>query len=86
MLLDETGPSSKRWMRAKMLKFKENYRPAYYGTWRKKSKLIRPRAPLTKDTTFLDYEVVNHCHLLLFWAYDFVNNVLFYINLLIISK
>ena len=57
-MLDDHGESTaKHWMRAKMLKFKENYRPAYYGTWRKKSSIIKPRAPLNKDTDIFDYEV-----------------------------
>ena len=59
-MLDDAGKSiAKHWMRAKLLKFVENYRPAYYGTWRKQSKVIRPRAPLNKDESLLNYEVVN---------------------------
>lgn len=33
----------------KLLQFRENYRPAYYGTWQKISKVIRPRNPFKKD-------------------------------------
>lgn len=36
--------------RAKFLKFKENRRPAYYGTWRKKSQKLGPRRPFVQDT------------------------------------
>lgn len=43
-------------VRAKFLKFHENRRPAYFGTWRKKSKFIRPRKPLAEDTDTFNYE------------------------------
>lgn len=43
--------------RAKFLKFHENRRPAYYGTWRKKSKTIKPRRPFVEDKVYFDYEV-----------------------------
>ena len=43
-------------MKAKFLKFHENYRPAYYGTWKKKSKFISARKPLGKDKDRFDYE------------------------------
>ena len=33
----------------KLLQFHENYRPAYYGTWQKISKVIQPRNPFKKD-------------------------------------
>lgn len=36
--------------RCKLLQFHMNYRPAYYGTWRKKSKLINPRNPFKTDS------------------------------------
>ena len=36
-------------MRVKLLQFSENYRPPYYGTWRKSSCLISPRNPFKKD-------------------------------------
>jgi chromatin assembly factor 1 subunit A len=35
--------------RAKLLLFKENRRPAFYGTWRKKSKSILARRPFAQD-------------------------------------
>jgi len=44
-------------MRAKLLQFHENYRPAYYGTWRKHSSVISARHPLKLDTSFFDYDV-----------------------------
>lgn len=44
-------------MRVKFLKFHENRRPPYYGTWRKKSETIRPRRPLLEDKVHFDYEV-----------------------------
>ena len=34
---------------AKLLQFSENTRPAYYGTWRKKSKCITGRKPFQLD-------------------------------------
>lgn len=39
----------KQVLRAKYLKFIENRRPAYYGTWRKKSVTLGPRKPFGKD-------------------------------------
>ena len=36
-------------MRVKLLQFSENNRPAYYGTWRKRSKLVTPKNPYKKD-------------------------------------
>ena len=53
---DQPGPSikpKKEYMRAKLLQFHENYRPAYYGTWRKLSKGVGPRKPLGKDMVWL---------------------------------
>ncbi|XP_038066952.1 chromatin assembly factor 1 subunit A-like [Patiria miniata] len=44
-------------MKCKLLQFHENYRPAYYGTWRRKSPMINPRNYLKKDEDLLDYEV-----------------------------
>ena len=34
---------------AKFLSFHTNYRPPYFGTWRKKSKVLTPRNPFKKD-------------------------------------
>uniref|UniRef100_A0A1A7WYD6 Chromatin assembly factor 1, subunit A (p150) n=1 Tax=Iconisemion striatum TaxID=60296 RepID=A0A1A7WYD6_9TELE len=50
-------PDRKRYGPMKLLQFHENYRPAYWGTWSKKSSHISPRCPLTLDKDFLDYEV-----------------------------
>uniref|UniRef100_A0A3B5AMN7 Chromatin assembly factor 1 subunit A n=1 Tax=Stegastes partitus TaxID=144197 RepID=A0A3B5AMN7_9TELE len=51
-------PDRKRYGPMKLLKFHENYRPAYWGTWSKKSSHISPRCPLRQDKQdLLDYEV-----------------------------
>ncbi|XP_054836911.1 chromatin assembly factor 1 subunit A isoform X2 [Eublepharis macularius] len=50
-------PERKKFGRMKLLQFCENHRPAYWGTWNKKSSSIKPRNPWLKDTTLLDYEV-----------------------------
>lgn len=44
-------------MKAKYLKFHENRRPAYHGTWRKKSAFISGRKPFGTDNNMFDYEV-----------------------------
>ncbi|KAG2184909.1 hypothetical protein INT43_000822 [Umbelopsis isabellina] len=43
-------------LKMKFLQFREDIRPAYWGTWTKSSKKISPRRPLDKDTEYLDYE------------------------------
>ncbi|KAM9383934.1 chromatin assembly factor 1 subunit A [Pholidichthys leucotaenia] len=50
-------PDRKRYGPMKLLQFHENYRPAYWGTWSKKSSYISPRCPLRQDKDLLDYEV-----------------------------
>ncbi|XP_029607121.1 chromatin assembly factor 1 subunit A isoform X2 [Salmo trutta] len=50
-------PDRQRYGRMKLLQFRENYRPAYWGTWSKKSPHISPRYPLRQDKDLLDYEV-----------------------------
>lgn len=45
----ENAKQKKQKYRAKCLMFKENRRPAYYGTWQKKSALVGPRRPFAKD-------------------------------------
>lgn len=45
----EERPKQLPWMRAKYLHFADNRRPPYYGTWRKRSKLISARHPLGQD-------------------------------------
>uniref|UniRef100_A0A8C7LH17 Chromatin assembly factor 1, subunit A (p150) n=1 Tax=Oncorhynchus mykiss TaxID=8022 RepID=A0A8C7LH17_ONCMY len=42
-------PDRQRYGRMKLLQFRENYRPAYWGTWSKKSPHISPRYPLRQD-------------------------------------
>lgn len=54
--VDEQKPKVER-MRAKFFKFHENQRPPYYGTWRKVSRVIKPRRPHVQDKQHLDYEV-----------------------------
>ncbi|XP_072294778.1 chromatin assembly factor 1 subunit A isoform X2 [Eucyclogobius newberryi] len=41
----------------KLLQFHENYRPAYWGTWSKKTSHISARCPLRQDKDLFDYEV-----------------------------
>ena len=36
-------------IRYKLLQFHTNHRPAYFGSWRKRSKLVTPRNPFKKD-------------------------------------
>ncbi|VDM30280.1 unnamed protein product [Hydatigera taeniaeformis] len=53
----DSGNGGTVWIKAKLLQFFENYRPAFYGTWRRRSYAIGPRRPFTKDCYQLDYEV-----------------------------
>eukprot|EP00106_Octopus_bimaculoides_P016925 XP_014784367.1 PREDICTED: chromatin assembly factor 1 subunit A-like [Octopus bimaculoides] len=41
----------------KLLQFHTNYRPPYYGTWRKSSNVLSAKNPWKKDTALFDYEV-----------------------------
>ncbi|XP_076977216.1 chromatin assembly factor 1 subunit A isoform X2 [Tamandua tetradactyla] len=50
-------PDRKKFGRMKLLQFSENHRPAYWGTWNKKTTTISPRNPWTQDRKLLDYEV-----------------------------
>ncbi|NXN12862.1 CAF1A factor, partial [Indicator maculatus] len=50
-------PERGKFGRMKLLQFCENHRPAYWGTWNKKTSLIHPRNPWSKDSKLLDYEV-----------------------------
>jgi len=52
-----SGDYAGSFMRAKLLQFHENYRPAYYGTWRKHSSVISGRRPWQCDTGFFAYDV-----------------------------
>ncbi|KAK3162717.1 hypothetical protein QOZ80_1BG0092860 [Eleusine coracana subsp. coracana] len=49
-------PLQTRLIKKKLLQFDKSNRPAYYGTWRKKSVVVGPRCPLKMDPD-LDYEV-----------------------------
>uniref|UniRef100_A0A336L2K3 CSON014838 protein n=1 Tax=Culicoides sonorensis TaxID=179676 RepID=A0A336L2K3_CULSO len=43
--------------KAKFLSFHENRRPAFYGTWRKQSAIVKGRKPFATDMKYFDYEV-----------------------------
>ncbi|KAI8597493.1 hypothetical protein EDD21DRAFT_385294 [Dissophora ornata] len=43
-------------LRMRLMQFAENYRPAYYGTWSKRSKNVSGRRFLGKDTELIDYD------------------------------
>ncbi|KAJ8271101.1 hypothetical protein GJAV_G00122780 [Gymnothorax javanicus] len=53
----EGAPDRQRYGRMKLLQFQENYRPAYWGTWTKRSAFVSPRCPLRQDKELLDYEM-----------------------------
>ncbi|XP_043322178.1 chromatin assembly factor 1 subunit A isoform X1 [Cervus canadensis] len=50
-------PERRKFGRMKLLQFSENHRPAYWGTWNKKTTVIHPRDPWAQDRDLLDYEV-----------------------------
>ncbi|XP_075467472.1 chromatin assembly factor 1 subunit A [Ascaphus truei] len=50
-------PERRKFGRMKLLQFCENHRPAYWGTWNRKSQVICSRKPWTQDTKLLDYVV-----------------------------
>ncbi|XP_068449101.1 chromatin assembly factor 1 subunit A [Clinocottus analis] len=50
-------PDRKQCGPMKLLQFHANYRPAYWGTWSKKSSHISARCPLKQDKDLFDYEV-----------------------------
>ncbi|KAH8550494.1 hypothetical protein BGW37DRAFT_66327 [Umbelopsis sp. PMI_123] len=50
------GRDLRSMLKMKFLQFKEDIRPAYWGTWTKRSKKVLPRRPFAKDTEFLDYD------------------------------
>ncbi|XP_022412959.1 chromatin assembly factor 1 subunit A isoform X2 [Delphinapterus leucas] len=50
-------PERRRFGRMKLLQFSENHRPAYWGTWNRKTTVIHPRDPWAQDRSLLDYEV-----------------------------
>lgn len=43
--------------RVKLLQFHTDIRPAYFGTWSRRSQLVRARRPLGQDIQLFDYEV-----------------------------
>ena len=43
-------------VKRKTLHFHENHRPAYFGSWRKKSTIVRPRRPFGQDKSLLEYD------------------------------
>ncbi|BGP53728.1 hypothetical protein JCM8202_003659 [Rhodotorula sphaerocarpa] len=43
-------------VRIKTLKFKEDYRPGYVGTWTKRSVMVGPRTPFARDNAILNYD------------------------------
>ena len=53
-IVEQKGRMEK--MRAKFLKFNENQRPPYFGSWRKKSKFVRAKRPFGRDDVF-NYDV-----------------------------
>uniref|UniRef100_A0A3P9LHF6 Chromatin assembly factor 1, subunit A (p150) n=1 Tax=Oryzias latipes TaxID=8090 RepID=A0A3P9LHF6_ORYLA len=59
-------PDRKRYGPMKLLQFHENYRPAYWGTWSKKTSSISPRCPFKQDKVnyrYIIYSVISF-HLL----------------------
>ncbi|XP_069137308.1 chromatin assembly factor 1 subunit A-like [Argopecten irradians] len=57
MLVHDEDVVKKVTYHCKLLQFHTNYRPPYYGTWRKKSKTVNPRNPWKQDKDLFDYEV-----------------------------
>ncbi|KAG8078738.1 hypothetical protein GUJ93_ZPchr0007g4278 [Zizania palustris] len=53
---NHANPLPIRSIKNKLLQFDKSNRPAYYGSWRKKSAIVGPRCPLKMDPD-LDYEV-----------------------------
>ncbi|CED82876.1 Putative growth response protein [Phaffia rhodozyma] len=47
--------SNQRLFKRKFLQFREDIRPAYFGTWTQSSTLIGPRTPFAQDMTHFDY-------------------------------
>jgi len=56
IIMRKGGDKSIKVPRAKLLKFHENRRPAYWGTWTKQSKFISGRRPFGRDEDRFDYE------------------------------
>lgn len=56
-LIFEGSQGDKKRYKAKLLQFHENYRPAYFGTWRKRSSRLTGKCPFVKDEQWFDYSV-----------------------------
>lgn len=41
----------------RLLQFHDNHRPAYFGSYSKKSAVVTPRRPFARDVGLFDYEV-----------------------------
>lgn len=52
-------PDRKRYGHMKLLQFHANYRPAYWGTWSKKSSHVSPRCPFRQDKVRLFSKGIN---------------------------
>lgn len=50
-------PNVRMVLRMKLLQFKEDVRPAYYGTFTKQSRVVCGRRPFAQDVDQLDYDV-----------------------------
>lgn len=48
-IVEDTPAYVREQMRVKLYKFHDNRRPPYYGTWRKKSTVIKPTKPFEQD-------------------------------------
>lgn len=46
---ERTAEQYQRRLKYKLLQFHENFRPAYWGTWRKRASTLSPRNPFKKD-------------------------------------
>lgn len=62
-------PERKKFGRMKLLQFSENHRPAYWGTWNKKTAVIRPRNPWAQDKVSLGFGVLRGARLLCYGAH-----------------
>ena len=56
-IIVEGSQGEKKTYRAKLLQFVENNRPAYFGTWRKKSRSVGGRRPFGRDLNYFDYDL-----------------------------
>lgn len=55
-IINNNNSLTTRLIKRKLLQFAKSNRPAYYGTWRKKSAVVGPKCPLKMDPD-LDYEI-----------------------------